>query len=271
MNALQFGHMMRVKLAAAPRRRIAVKRADMFQNLRSFGNNAATVLNQSWNNGAKAFKGMTGGLGGAIGSAGAGLAAGGMQGANAVGSMFGKQPFSNEAIDTAYGTADHYANVGSAYGQDFMNSMGMGSQGLAGTTDSSSLGDAAWKNIEHIPGVTDTARGVSQMGRGAFQTTANLAPAAAIGTAAKMMAPAGHAAAPASQAAPQTGTMINNAVQTGQRLGRQGGLAGSIDRGRQFLHNTFHTVDQLGEHNNPLGVGAHVAQHTINPGAPGGH
>lgn len=269
MQPFEFG----VAVAKVSRKSRA-KQADFFQNMKSVGNNLATGLNQSWNNGARAFKGMTGAVAGGLGAAGAGLAGGGMQAANAVGGLVGKQPFSNEAVNTAYGAADHYANVGSAYGKDFANSMGLGHEGLAGTTNNHSYGDEAWKHLEHAPGVTNTARGVSQMGRTALQTASNLAPAAAIGTAAKMVAPAGGhgaAATTAGPAAPQSGNMVSNAMQMGQRLGRQGGLAGTIDRGRQFAHDALHTVDQLGEHNNPLGVGVHVARNTINPGAPAGH
>jgi hypothetical protein len=148
--------------------------------------------------------------------------------------------------------------------------MGLGSQGLAGTTQGGSLGDATWKNLEQKPGVTDSARTLSQVGRNVLNTTSNIAPAAALGGAAKMLAPSGHGAAAASAAPQQAATFGQRALQTGKQLGQQSSVAGAVDRGRNFLHNAFHTADQLTEHNNPLGVGAAVAQQAVNPGV-GGH
>lgn len=251
-----------------PRR---AKQADMMGNVMGFGRNAAQLGGQMWNNSARAFKGMTGAVGGTIGAAGAGLAAGGMQGANAVGGLFGKQPFSNETINTAHGVADHYANVGSAYGQDFANSVGLGSQGLAGTTQGGSLGDDAWHHIENQPGVTQNAKQISQIGRNTLNTASNIAPAAALAGASRMFAPAGHgASAPTTAASSPASTVTQRAMQTGRQLGRESAISGTIDRGRNFLHNAFHTADQMTEANNPLGVGTHIAQHAVTPNA-GGH
>jgi hypothetical protein len=271
MQPFEFG----VAVAQMSRRRFA-KQADVFQNMKDMGGNLATGLNQSWNNGARAFKGMTGAVGAGLGAAAAGVGTGGMLIGNAAGSLVGKKPFSNESVNTMAGVAGNYANVAKGYGKDFATSMGLASDGEAGSlTNNHSYGDEAWKHVENAPGVTHTAQNVSQMGRTALQTASNLAPAAAIGTAAKMLAPAGgHGAATATTAgpaAPQTGNMVSNAMQAGQRLGRQSGLAGTIDRGRQFAHDALHTVDQMGEHNNPLGVGVHVARNTMNPSAPAGH
>lgn len=168
-----------------------MKKADMLGD-------AGNLLGQSWNNSARVFKGMTGGAAGALGAAGAGIAGGGMQAANAVGGMFGKQPFSNEAIDTAYGAADRYADVGSAYGKDLVNSLGMGPQGMAGTLQPGSHGDQAWQNLTNAPGVTPGARQFSNRAFNVVDTAATMAPAAAIGTGAKMLSAAGKAAPAAS-------------------------------------------------------------------------
>lgn len=174
-------------------------------------NDAGTLLNQSWNNSARAFKGMTGSVAGALGAGGAGLAAGGMQGVNAVGGLFGKKPFSNEAIDTAYGAADRYADVASAYGHDLANSLGVGSQGLAGTTQAGSHGDQAWKNLANAPGVTPGARQFSNRAFNVVDTASQLAPVAAIGTGAKMLQAAG-GAAPAASTVGRVGQTVARAA-----------------------------------------------------------
>lgn len=153
----------------------AIKRATM---LGDFANGLST----SWNNASRVFKGGTGAIAGGIGAAGAGLAGGAMQGANAVGGLFGAQPFSNETIDTAHGVADHYANMGSAYGKDLAQGLGLGEHGLAGTTmDNPSAGDDYIKQVQQQPGVTDEARRISNMGMATADLAAKAAPAAAIG------------------------------------------------------------------------------------------
>lgn len=152
-----------------------VKRASM---LGDFANGLST----SWNNASRVFKGGTGAAAGALGAVGAGLTGGAMQGANAVGGLFGQQPFSNETVDTAYGTADHYANMGSAYGKDLAQGLGLGPQGLAGTTmNNPSAGDDYIKQVQNMPGVTDEARRISNMGMSTADLASKAAPAAALG------------------------------------------------------------------------------------------
>ena len=179
---------------------------------------------QMWNNSARTFKGMAGATAGALGAAGGGLAAGGMQAANAVGGVFGKQPFSNEAIDTAYGAADTYADVGSAYGKDFGQSVGLGAQGLAGTTQPGNAGDTAWQNLTNQPGVSPGARDFSTRARNVVNTAANIAPAAAIGNFGQVLKPfqatQAAGAAPAATLAsrmPATLKPVMNAASTAQK------------------------------------------------------
>lgn len=205
------------------------------------GGNATELLGQGWNNSARAFKGMTGGIAGALGAAGGGLAAGGMQAANAVGGLVGKQPFSNEAIDTAYGAADHYADIGSAYGKDFATSMGLGRQGLAGTTQNYSAGDAHWNKLEQQPGVSTFAKDMSQRGRNVLNTTANIAPAAAIGTGAKMLHAGAAAAAPGSVAA-RVGSATAPVMNTASKLTSG---SNSLGIGGKVLYNAAAPIAKL--------------------------
>lgn len=158
------------------------------QRVRAQVKSASTIgnvldgLSTSWNNASRVFKGGMGAVGGTLGFVGGGLAAGGMQGANAVGGLFGRQPFSNEAIETAYGAADHYANAGTEYGRDLAQGLGAGRHGLAGTTmNNPSFGDQYSAHLQNMPGVTDDARRVSATGHGMLDFSAKAAPAAAIG------------------------------------------------------------------------------------------
>ena len=163
-----------------------MKKADMLGD-------AGNLLGQSWNNSARTFKGMTAGLGAAYGSGLANMAGGGMQAANAVGGLFGQQPFSKETVNTAYGVGNQYGRVANAYGKDVVNSLGMGSQGLAGTLEHGSHGDQAWQNLANAPGVSPAARQFSNRAFNVVDTAANLAPASAIGTGSKMLSTVGNA------------------------------------------------------------------------------
>jgi hypothetical protein len=193
----------------------------------------ANGLSTSWNNASRVFKGGTGAIAGGIGTVGAGLAAGGMQGANAVGGLFGKQPFSNETVNTAYGVADHYANMGSQYGKDFAQGVGLGEHGLAGTTmNNPSSGDQYVKQVQQLPGVTDDARRVSDMALNTADFAAKAAPAAALGGTAKIVgnyatgAPllsgvASTAPTAAATASPAAATGASRALQTASQFGNK--------------------------------------------------
>lgn len=165
---------------------IFMKKADMLSD-------AGNLLGQGWNNSARAFKGMTAGLGAAYGAGLANMVGGNMQAANTVGGLFGRQPFSKETVNTAFGTGKQYNRVANAYGKDLVNSMGMGSQGLAGTQLPGSHGDQAWQNLANSPGVSPAARQFSNRAFNVVDTAAVMAPAAAIGTGSKMLSAAGNA------------------------------------------------------------------------------
>jgi hypothetical protein len=201
---------------------------------------------QMWDNSARAFKGMTGATAGAIGAGTAGLAAGGMQGINAIGGAFGQKPvFSDETINTAHNTADTYANIGSAYGQDFANSMGMGAQGLAGTAQSGSQGDAAWKNLLQQPGVSDGARDFSNRAFNVVDTAAKIAPAAAIGgvnSAIKPFQAANAAAAPVTQAAATASRVpsaLKPALNVAQKAQQHWGTANKGGAGMKMIDSAL--------------------------------
>ena len=155
--------------------RAHMKSAGMFGDI-------ADGLSTSWNNASRVFKGGTGAIAGGLGAAGAGLAAGGMEGANAIGGVFGQKPFSDTAINTAYGAADHYANMGSEYGKDFAQGLGMGSNGMAGTLQNNpAAGDNYMKHVQQLPGVTNDARRISSTAMNVQDFAAKAAPAAALG------------------------------------------------------------------------------------------
>lgn len=157
--------------------------------------NFAQGLGTSWNNASRVFKGGTGAIAGGLGAAGAGLTGVGMQGANAVGGLFGAKPFSNETVNTAYGTAGHFANMGKAYGQDLAQGLGMGEHGLAGTTmNTPSRGDQYVQQVQNLPGVTPQARAMSQAAMTTADMAAKAAPAAAIGGSLQMINNAASAA-----------------------------------------------------------------------------
>jgi hypothetical protein len=181
--------------------------------------NASTLGSQMWNNGARTFKGMTGAVGAGLGAAGAGIGAGGMLIGNAAGSLVGQQPFSNEAVNTVAGTAGNYANVARGYGQDLANSLGLGAQGLAGTHQAGSAGDAAWKTVEQQPGVSQGARDFSDRAFNIVDTAATIAPAAAIGGVGQVLKPlqATQAAAGAAARVPTTLKPVMNAANTAQK------------------------------------------------------
>lgn len=188
---------------------------------------AADLVGQSWNNSARAFKGMTGSVGAGLGAAGAGLVGAGMQAINApvhaynalgrgVNAMTGGQtmgkantPFSPETVNTAYGTARNFGNVAKGYGQDFVNSMGLGSEGLAGTTQGGSHGDDAWRHLVSDPAVSQGARDFSNASHAVVDTAAHIAPLAAMGAVAHGV---GHAA----NAAPAV-TTAGRVAQTAAR------------------------------------------------------
>lgn len=191
-----------------------MKTAGMFDDAYQLGG-------QMWNNSSRAFKGMTGAAGAGLGAAGAGLATGGMLIGNAAGSLVGQQPFSNEAVNTMAGVTGNYANVAKGYGQDFANSVGVGAQGLNGTVQGGSAGDAAWKNLLQQPGVSQGARDFSNRAFNVVDTAATIAPAAAIGGVGQVLkpfqaAPAVNAAATASRL-PTAIRPVVGAAQTAQK------------------------------------------------------
>jgi hypothetical protein len=185
--------------------------------------NMVDGLSNSWNNASRVFKGGTGAIAGGLGAAGAGLAGGAMQGANAVGGVFGAKPFSDTSVNTAYGTAGHFANAAKGYGQDLAQGLGLGPQGLAGTTmNNPSAGDAYVQKVQNMPGVTDDARRLSAAGMTAADFASKAAPAAAIGGGIQMAsnlaagAPvtAGiSSASPAAVAKPVASNMASRAAQ----------------------------------------------------------
>lgn len=202
----------------------------------------ANGLSTSWNNASRVFKGGTGAIAGGLGAVGAGLAAGGMQGVNAAGGLFGKQPFSNEAVNTAYGVADHYANAGGEYGKDFAQGLGLGEHGLAGTTmNNPSYGDQYVRNLQNDPAVSDDARRISDMALNTADFASKAAPAAALGGTAKILgnyatgaplmsgvastAPTA-AAAPAATAATGTSRALQTASNLGSKLNSTGNPVG---------------------------------------------
>ena len=185
---------------------------------------ASALGGQMWNNSARTFKGMTGAVGAGLGAAGAGIGTGGMLIGNAAGSLVGQQPFSNETINTMAGTASNYANAAKGFGQDAAQSLGLGAQGLAGTTQPGNAGDTAWQNLTNQPGVSPGARDFSTRAHNVVNTAANIAPAAAIGNFGQVLKPfqatQAAGAAPAATLAsrvPATLKPVMNAANTAQK------------------------------------------------------
>ena len=201
-------------------------------------------LSSSWANAARFAKGGLGSAAGAIGSGAAGLAAGGMQAANAVGGAFGAQPFSDEAIETAYGTADHYADVGSAYGEDFATSLGLGRNGLAGTAmGGQGYGDRAFGHVMDMPGVSEEARAVGKTGMAGLDLASKAFPAAAIGAGVQI-------ASNAATGAPLLAGLTSSSPAAGGTV-PSAGL-------RRAVHKAAGVGAKLNSTSNPLGAGVGI-------------
>lgn len=218
------------------------KRAGMLGNF-------ADGLNTSWNNASRVFKGGMGAIAGGLGAAGAGLAGGAMQGANAVGGLVGAQPFSNEAIDTAYGTADHYANAGSAYGKDLAQGYGMGTSNAGMLDNNPSYGDQYIKQVQQLPGVTNDARRVSNMAMGVSDFAANAAPAAALGAGAKVIGNW------------STGAPLLHGVASTAPAPVAGSAAPAASAAARAAKNIAHVGGKLNSTSNPVGWSASAAAH----------
>lgn len=223
--------------------------------------NVTRGIGNSWNNGARAFKGMFNGLGAGLGAAGEGAAGlvgsaynAGARGLNTIGSRVsqlaggtglrrgqGIPLIPQHEIDTRYNVAGALGNVARGYGSDVMKSMGAGPQGLAGTLESGSAGDQAWRHMLHDPNITTGARNFSANALDTMDTAAHMAPVAAIGS----LARGAHA------------------------LSHGGGLGGYVGR---VARPVLHTVEKLNEgHAAPLGVMGSLLYRATGGGSAGGH
>jgi hypothetical protein len=211
-----------------------MKAANMFDNAYQLGG-------QMLGNSARTFKGMTGAVGAGLGAVGAGIGTGGMLIGNAAGSLVGQQPFSNEAINTTAGVASNYANIAKGYGQDVAQSMGLGSQGMAGTTQTGSAGDAAWKNLIQQPGVSQGAKDFSNRAFNVVDAAATIAPAAAIGGAGQVVQAAGGAAAPAANLAARIPAALKPVVNTAQAAQKLYGTTNRLGSGAKLIQSGLTT------------------------------
>ena len=199
---------------------------------------ASQLGGQMWNNSARTFKGMTGAVGAGLGAAGAGIGAGGMLIGNAAGSLVGQQPFSNETINTVAGTASNYANAAKGFGQDAAQSLGLGAQGLAGTTQAGSAGDTAWHNLANAPGVSPGARDFSNRAHNVVNTAAIIAPAAAIGNFGQVLKPlqaTAGSAAPAANLASRVPTVLKPVVGAAQTAQKAYGTTNNLASGVKLI------------------------------------
>ena len=224
-----------------------VKHAGMWNDL---GQGVMT----SWNNGSRAFKGLTGGIGATVGAAGSNLAGYGMQGynaaagglagaGNAVNSAFGGDPnkfkpglFRQEDITGAHNAAGMMREVGSGYGQDLMQSMGVGNMGgmnLGSVQDANkSYGDQAWQNMlnQNKNLMPKSTAEFSQGANNVLDFAAKTAPAAAIGSTIQAATTIGNSATAAGKALEQGGATAKSLLSTSNPVGWTAGATLDVAR-----------------------------------------
>jgi hypothetical protein len=231
-----------------------VKRAGMWNDL-------GQGLTTSWNNGSRAFKGLTGGIGATVGAAGSNLAGYGMQGynaaagglasaGNAVNSAFGGDPnkfkpgmFRQEDIAGAHNAAGMMREVGNGYGQDLMQSMGVGNMGgmnLGSVHDENkSYGDQAWQNMlnKNKDLMPKSTAEFSQGANGVLDFAAKTAPAAAIGSTIQTATAAGTGATAAHKVVQHGANAAKTLSSTSNPVGW--GVGAGIDVARRGAQHTL--------------------------------